>query len=84
MGLGIAHYGYGKTFGGHMDKFAAGVAQMGLPLPVVFAWAAAFSELLGGILVAVGFQTRAAACRAVGYGFEPRRPRHSETLGGTS
>jgi putative oxidoreductase len=61
MGIGIAHHGYGKVFGGHMDQFAQGVAQMGLPLPMVFAWAAALSEFLGGILVAVGFQTRVAA-----------------------
>jgi len=61
MGVGIAHHGYGKVFGGYMDKFAAGVAQMGLPFPLVMAWAAALSEFLGGILVAVGFQTRVAA-----------------------
>ena len=61
MGVGIADHGYGKVFGGYMDKFAAGIAQMGLPFPLVMAWAAALSEFLGGILVAVGFQTRVAA-----------------------
>ena len=61
MGVGIAHHGYGKVFGGHMDRFAEGVAHMGFPAPMAFAWAAALSELVGGILIALGLQTRAAA-----------------------
>lgn len=61
MGLGIAYHGYGKVFGGYMDKFAQGVAQMGFPLPHLFAWAAALSEFLGGLLLAVGFGSRIAA-----------------------
>ncbi len=61
MGLGIAWHGYGKAFGGWMAKFAQGVAEMGLPLPEVFAWAAALSELLGGLLIALGLGTRIAA-----------------------
>ena len=61
MGIGIAHHGYGKIFGGFMGKFAEGVAHDGLPFPVVMAWAAALSEFLGGILAAVGYQTRVAA-----------------------
>ena len=40
MGLGIAYHGYGKVFGGRMDRFAEGVANMGLPLPDILAWAA--------------------------------------------
>ena len=43
------------------EKFVEGVGDMGFPLPIVFAWAAALSEFLGGILVAVGFLTRPAA-----------------------
>ena len=62
MGAGIAHHGFGKVFGGHMGQFASGVAKMGLPLPEVFAWAAALSEFLGGLLIVAGFQTRVAAC----------------------
>ena len=62
MGTGSAHHGVGKGCGGHMDRFAAGVAKMGLPLPECFAWAAALSEFLGGILIVAGFQTRLAAC----------------------
>ena len=60
-GAGIAYHGYGKVFGGHMDRFAAGVAAMGLPLPGFFAWAAALSELVGGICLALGLGTRMAA-----------------------
>lgn len=60
-GLGIASHGYGKVFGGNIDKFAEGVAAMGFPAPTLFAWAAAFSEFVGGILIALGLFTRPAA-----------------------
>jgi len=61
MGLGIASHGWQKIFGGQMDRFAAGIAEMGFPLPGLFAWAAALSELLGGLLIVLGLGTRAAA-----------------------
>jgi putative oxidoreductase len=61
MGAGIAYHGYGKVFGEHMAQMVQGVGQMGFPMPAVFAWAAALSEFLGGLLIMVGFQTRAAA-----------------------
>lgn len=38
-----------------------GVQSMGFPLPVVFAWAAALSEFVGALLIAVGLFTRYAA-----------------------
>ena len=38
-----------------------GAAQMGFPLPALFAWAAAFSEFLGGLCLAAGVGTRVAA-----------------------
>jgi len=60
-GLGIAYHGYGKVFGGHVDRLAEGVSQMGLPMPLVFAWVAALSEFLGGILLIFGLGTRIAA-----------------------
>lgn len=33
-------------------------AEMGFPLPTVFAWAAGLSELVGGVLLALGLFTR--------------------------
>ena len=61
-GLGMATHGYGKLFTeGRMEGFAEGVAAMGFPLPVVFAWLAALSELAGGLLLAAGLFTRYAA-----------------------
>ena len=60
-GLGIAIHGHGKVFGGYMDKFTSGVAQMGFPAPEFFAWAAALSEFAGGILLILGLGTRFAA-----------------------
>ena len=61
MGTGSAHHGFTKLFGGRMDQFAAGVARLGFPQPHLFAWAAALSEFLGGILIVLGFHTRVAA-----------------------
>lgn len=61
-GLGIARHGYPKVFeAGMIDKMTASAREMGFPVPVVFAWAAALSELLGGILLALGLGTRVAA-----------------------
>jgi putative oxidoreductase len=60
-GVGIAYHGYGKVFGGSMDQFADGVASMGFPVPVFFAWAAALSEFAGGICIMLGLFTRTAA-----------------------
>ena len=63
-GIGIAvFHGWGKLsrlLGGD-TRFADGLAQMGLPAPVVLAWAAALSETVGGTLVALGLFTRVAA-----------------------
>lgn len=60
-GAGIAYHGYGKVFGGFMPKMIEGVTGMGFPMPHVFAWAAALSEFLGGILLVLGLGTRIAA-----------------------
>ncbi len=54
MGAGIAYHGYGIVFGGNMEHFAQSVAHLGFPRPEIFAWAAALSEFLGGILIALG------------------------------
>jgi len=61
VGSGIAYHGYGKVFGGRIDKFAEGIASMGFPAPEFFAWAASLSEFAGGICLVLGLFTRAAA-----------------------
>lgn len=62
FGLSIAlFHGYGKVFEGKVEGLARTVADLGFPAPTVFAWAAALSEFVGGILVAVGLATRYAA-----------------------
>lgn len=43
------------------ERFIQGTAEMGFPIPVLFAWAAALSEVAGGILLALGLATRPAA-----------------------
>ncbi|MBI4375409.1 MAG: DoxX family protein [Elusimicrobia bacterium] len=60
-GLGMAHHGYGKVFGGMMGRLTEGVAAMGFPFPELFAWAAALSEFAGGLALALGLGTRIAA-----------------------
>ena len=56
--LALAH-GLGKV--PPSAGFIDGTAEMGFPLPALFAWAAALSEFLGGLLIAVGLATRPAA-----------------------
>lgn len=53
--MAIAH-GLGKI--PPTEQLVAGVAAIGFPLPVLFAWAAALSELVGGAFIAVGLMTR--------------------------
>ena len=40
------------------EQMLAGVAGIGFPAPIVFAWAAALSEFLGGLFIAGGLFTR--------------------------
>lgn len=67
FGLAFAH-GWGKVVALAADgadaRFVAGVAALGFPFPLFFAWAAAIAELGGGILVALGIFTRIAAAGA--------------------
>lgn len=63
FGLAFAH-GWQKISmlgSGNGDRFVAGVEALGFPLPVVFAWAAAFAEFGGGLALALGIGTRLAA-----------------------
>jgi putative oxidoreductase len=43
------------------EQLIGGVAALGFPIPVLFAWMAALSEFLGGLLIAAGLFTRHAA-----------------------
>lgn len=54
-------YGHGLRKMPPSEGFIQGAADMGFPLPVVFAWAAALSEVVGGALLALGLATRPAA-----------------------
>ncbi len=60
--LALGH-GWGKVYGlsTGAEGFIGGVERLGLPAPVLFAWAAGLSEFVGGLFVAVGFMTRTAA-----------------------
>lgn len=58
LSLAFAH-GLGKI--PPSAGFTDGVAALGFPLPVYFAWAAGLSEFVGGLLLALGLLTRPAA-----------------------
>jgi putative oxidoreductase len=62
LSLSLAH-GMGKL--PVSDTFIEGVGSMGFPVPVVFAWAAALAESVGGLLLALGWFTRPAAAMIV-------------------
>lgn len=63
LALALAH-GRGKV--PPSPGFVEGVGGMGLPLPELFAWLAAFAEFGCGILLAIGLLTRPAAFVLVG------------------
>ena len=58
LSMALAH-GLGKV--PPPQGFVDGVANLGFPAPLVFAWAAGLAELAGGILLAAGLLTRPAA-----------------------
>ena len=62
VGLIMIVHGYGKVFGG-LHRFTQTVAGMGLP--AWLGYVAAFTELLGGIVILAGFFTRVAAFAVV-------------------
>ncbi len=55
ISLALAH-GFGKIPPG--EGLITGTANLGFPMPTLFAWAAGLSEFLGGIFLALGFLTR--------------------------
>jgi putative oxidoreductase len=64
LGIGLAlFHGWPKVLGLYAgtSRFPATVAALGFPSPVAFAWAAALSELLGGIGLTLGLYTRYSA-----------------------
>ena len=66
VGLLLAFgHGLGKVWTkdglGPSAGFVKGVENLGFPAPTAFAWAAALTEFVGGILLAAGLLTRPAA-----------------------
>lgn len=55
ISLAFAH-GIGKIPPG--EGLVTGTANLGFPMPTLFAWAAGLSEVLGGIFLALGLLTR--------------------------
>jgi len=55
VSLALAH-GSGKL--PPSEGFIGGTAKMGFPIPEFFSWAAALTESVGGIFLALGFLTR--------------------------
>jgi putative oxidoreductase len=66
--MAIGH-GFSKIWqDGHFgppQMMVDGIAQMGLPLPIVMAWLAAIAEFAGAILLALGLFTRPVALMLV-------------------
>jgi len=64
-GLMAYAHGLSKVYSdgsiGVSDQLISGVRAMGFPAPTAFAWMAALTEFLGGILLALGFMTRPVA-----------------------
>jgi putative oxidoreductase len=52
--------GFGKLTGGPAN-FAGWLGSLGFPAPLFFAWATTLLELVGGLFLLVGFQTRLSA-----------------------
>jgi putative oxidoreductase len=62
LGMALAH-GLPKVQGlvAGDPSFPQGVAKLGFPFPLAFAWLSALTELVGGICIALGLFTRAFA-----------------------
>jgi putative oxidoreductase len=60
-GLGKVKGAVGHFFGGNEWRFINTVKSIGFPVPELFALAAAASEFIGGILLAIGLFTRHSA-----------------------
>jgi putative oxidoreductase len=61
VGCGLIVHGWLKLQGG-IETFAShGIEPLGFPQPLVFAWLAVSSEILGGFFLTLGLWTRLAA-----------------------
>jgi|TARA_B100001540_G_C15259801_1_gene396495 putative oxidoreductase len=61
-GVGLATHGYPTIMGdGGIEGFAKYLESMDFPMPLICAWAAKGSELIGGACVAIGLFTRPCA-----------------------
>jgi len=65
LGLALVH-GWPKLVAlqSGSSRFTEGVADLGFPAPILFAWAAALLEVVGGLGVALGLGTRLSAVLA--------------------
>lgn len=62
LGAGLfMAFGHGLGKMPPSEGLIKGTGEMGFPLPSLFAWSAALSEFLGGLLIALGLFTRPAA-----------------------
>jgi putative oxidoreductase len=60
VGIIMVAHGLQKLTGGPAN-FGQGLAEMGVPLPVLMAYLVTFVELVGGILLIIGLLSRLAA-----------------------
>jgi len=60
VGATFLVHGYQKVFQMGVDNFAPMLAQLGVPLPHVAAYLAAYAELLGGLALVLGLGVRVA------------------------
>jgi putative oxidoreductase len=60
VGLAMA-FAHGISKVPPSEQFVSGVEALGFPLPVLFAWSAGLTELVGGLLIALGLGTRFAS-----------------------
>jgi putative oxidoreductase len=61
VGLGFVAHGYQKFFVYGVSGFAGLLEKLGAPAPYASAWLSAGTELVGGLLIALGLFTRLAA-----------------------
>ncbi|MBC8371866.1 MAG: DoxX family protein [Planctomycetes bacterium] len=60
-GIGLASHGYSAVIDGGpeaIEQFAGFLGSLDFPQPLIFAWVAKLTELIGGVLVALGAFSR--------------------------